>query len=81
MRENEKRESEKMLEIIHENRRKVWEKKMKRNKIKDIIQNVVIVLIIIVFIGACRYLTQDRKKAIQNCMKNHSQNYCERISG
>ena len=74
-------ESKKMLEIIHENRKKVWGKKVKQNNIREGIKDVLLVLSIIAFIASCIYLTNDRKKAVNNCMKNHSQNYCERISG
>lgn len=77
----ERKESEEMLNIIHQNHKVVYERKLKKAKIINNIQNVLLVIAIIVFVFMIIYLTADRKQAIKNCMKNHSQNYCERISG
>ena len=86
MRKNEKaelerKENEEMLNIIHRNHKIVYERKLKKAKVINNIQNVLLVIAMIVFVYMIIYLTADRKKAIQNCIKNHSQNYCERISG
>ena len=81
---NDRIESEKMLEIIHENHKKQLEKKVVTKSLINVlglVKGILIIVLSVLFIIACIYLTQDRKKAIKNCMKNHSQNYCERISG
>ena len=40
-----------------------------------------IILLIGLFIIACINLTKQKNEAVNNCMKNHSKNYCERIAG
>lgn len=77
----EKRESEEMLNIIHENHKQSYDKQIKRTKFINKMQNLSIVIFGLIFIVMIIYLTADRKKAIKNCEKNHSTNYCERISG
>lgn len=83
MEKNEKveLESEEMLEIIHNNHKTAYEKNLKRAKAVDKIQNLLIFAGIVLFIVVAVFLTIDRKQAIKNCEKNHSRNYCERISG
>lgn len=80
-RELERRESEEMLNIIHNNHKIAYDKSLKKAKTINKIQNVLLVLSAIIFVVVVMYLTADRKKAIENCKKNHSTKYCERISG
>ena len=73
-------ESKKMLEIIHQNHKKVI-KKQHTNNIKEIIKSILLVGSIALFIFVCIILTNQKNDAVNNCMKNHSRNYCERIAG
>lgn len=73
-------ESKKMLEIIHQNHKKV-NKKQPTNNIKEIIKSILLVGSIALFIFVCIMLTNQKNDAVNNCMKNHSRNYCERIAG
>ena len=77
----ERRESEEMLNIIHNNHKIAYDKQNKKSKVINKIQNALIIIFVVIFIVMIAYLTADRKKAIKNCEKNHSANYCERISG
>ena len=79
--ELERKESEEMLEIIHNNHKAVYERNLKKSKIIDKLQNIVIVALLLLLGTLMIYFTADRKEAIKNCEKNHSRNYCERISG
>lgn len=73
-------ESKKMLEIIHQNHKKV-NKKQPKNNIKEIIKSILLVGSIALFIFVCIILTNQKNDAVNNCMKNHSKSYCERIAG
>lgn len=77
-------ESKKMLDIIHQNHKKQLEKKVTAKSLINVLglaKGILIILLIVVFVIACINLTKQRNEAINNCMKNHSRNYCERISG
>ena len=77
-------ESKKMLDIIHQNHKKQLNKKVEvipAIDIKRIVKSLLIVLGIAVFIITCINLTKQKNKAVNNCMKNHSHSYCERIAG
>lgn len=77
-------ESKKMLDIIHQNHKKQLNKKVEvipAIDIKRIVKSLLIVLGIAVFIIVCINLTKQKNEAVNNCMKNHSKNYCERIAG
>lgn len=77
-------ESKKMLNLIHENHKKQLNKKVEDIPAIDIIRivkSLLIVLGIAVFIIVCINLTKETNDAVNNCMKNHSRSYCERIAG
>ena len=77
-------ESKKMLDIIHQNHKKQLNKKIEvipAIDIMRIVKSLLIVLGIAVFIIVCINLTKQKNEAVNNCMKNHSKNYCERIAG
>ena len=77
-------ESKKMLDIIHQNHKKQLNKKVEVIPAIDIMRiakSLLIVLGIAVFIIVCINLTRQKNEAVNNCMKNHSKNYCERIAG
>ena len=77
-------ESKKMLDIIHQNHKKQLEKKVTAKSLIDIlglVKGILIVLVIGLFIIVCINLTKQKNEAVNNCMKNHSKNYCERIAG
>lgn len=77
-------ESKKMLDIIHQNHKKQLNKKVEdipAIDIKRIVKSLLIVLGIAVFIIVCINLTKQKNEAVNNCMKNHSHSYCERIAG
>lgn len=77
-------ESKKMLDIIHQNHKKQLEKKVSAKSLIDVLglgKGILIVLVIGLFIITCINLTKQKNKAVNNCMKNHSKNYCERIAG
>ena len=77
-------ESKKMLDIIHQNHKKQLEKETTTKSLIDILglaKGILIVLVIALFIIACINLTKQKNEAVNNCMKNHSKNYCERIAG
>ena len=77
-------ESKKMLDIIHQNHKKQLNKKVEvipTIDIMRIVKSLLIVLGIAVFIIVCINLTKQKNEAVNNCMKNHSKNYCERIAG
>ena len=77
-------ESKKMLDIIHQNHKKQLNKKVEvipAIDIMRIVKSLLIVLGIAVFIIVCINLTKQKNEAVNNCMKNHSRNYCERIAG
>lgn len=79
--EFEEQESKEMLDIIHNNCIKIRNNKKRVNKINKMLNKFIIILVII-FIGSLMvFLNNDRKEAINNCMKNHSENYCTKISG
>ena len=79
--ELEQIESEEMLNIIHNNCEKIKNSKKRINKINTTLNKAIIILVII-FIGAfIMFLNKDHKEAMNNCMKNHSENYCTRITG
>lgn len=82
MKKNEKNlESEKMLNIIHENHKKAYNKVQNEEKTKDKIFKILMVGLISIAIIGCVFLTKDRKEAINNCMKNNSETYCTKITG
>ena len=77
-------ESKKMLDIIHQNNKKQLEKKVTAKSLIDFLglaKGILIILLIVLFIIACINLTKQKNEAVNNCMKNHSKNYCERIAG
>lgn len=77
-------ESKKMLDIIHENHKKQLEKKVSAKSLIDVlglVKGILIILVSVLFIIACVNLTKQKNEAVNNCMKNHSRNYCERIAG
>ena len=77
-------ESKKMLDIIHQNHKKQLEKKVSAKSLIDVlglVKGILIVLVIGLFIITCINLTKQKNEAVNNCMKNHSKNYCERIAG
>ena len=77
-------ESKKMLDIIHQNHKKQLNKNVEvipAIDIMRIVKSLLIVLGIAVFIIVCINLTKQKNEAVNNCMKNHSKNYCERIAG
>lgn len=77
-------ESKKMLDIIHQNHKKQLNKKIEvipAIDIMRIVKSLLIVLGIAIFIIVCINLTKQKNEAVNNCMKNHSKNYCERIAG
>lgn len=79
--EFEEQESKEMLDIIHNNCIKIRNNKKRVNKINKMLNKFIIILVII-FIGSLMvFLNNDRKEAINNCMKNHSETYCKKISG
>ena len=76
-------ESKKMLDIIHENHKRQLNKKVEvihTIDIKRIVKSLLIVLGIALFIMVCINLTKETNEAVNNCMKNHLRNYCERIA-
>lgn len=77
-------ESKKMLDIIHQNHKKKLEKKATAKSLIDVlglVKGILIILVSVLFIIACINLTKQKNEAINNCMKNHSRSYCERIAG
>lgn len=77
-------ESKKMLDIIHQNHKKQLEKKATAKSLIDVlglVKGILIILVSVLFIIACINLTKQKNEAVNNCMKNHSKNYCERIAG
>lgn len=77
-------ESKKMLDIIHQNHKKQLEKKVTAKSLIDMLglaKGILTILLIGLFIIACINLTTQKNEAVNNCMKNHSKNYCERIAG
>lgn len=77
-------ESKKMLDIIHQNHKKQLEKKVTAKSLIDVLglaKGILIILVSVLFIIACVNLTKQKNEAVNNCMKNHSKNYCERIAG
>lgn len=77
-------ESKKMLDIIHQNHKKQLEKKVTAKSLIDVlglVKGILIILVGVLFIIACVNLTKQKNEAVNNCMKNHSKNYCERIAG
>lgn len=77
-------ESKKMLDVIHQNHKKQLEKKVTAKSLIDVLglaKGILIVLVSVLFIIACVNLTKQKNEAVNNCMKNHSKNYCERIAG
>lgn len=77
-------ESKKMLDIIHQNHKKQLEKKVTAKSLIDVLglaKGILIILLSVLFIIACINLTKQKNEAVNNCMKNHSKNYCERIAG
>lgn len=77
-------ESKKMLDIIHQNHKKQLEKKVTAKSLIDVlglVKGILIILVSVLFIIACINLTKQKNEAVNNCMKNHSKNYCERIAG
>lgn len=77
-------ESKKMLDIIHQNHKKQLEKKVTARSLIDVLglaKGILIILVSVLFIIACINLTKQKNEAVNNCMKNHSKNYCERIAG
>lgn len=77
-------ESKKMLDLIHQNHKNQLEKKVSAKSLIDILgltKGILIILLIGLFIIACINLTKQKNEAVNNCMKNHSKNYCERIAG
>ena len=77
-------ESKKMLNIIHQNHKKQLEKKVIAKSLIDVlglVKGILIVLVIGLFIIVCINLTKQKNEAVNNCMKNHSHSYCERIAG
>lgn len=77
-------ESKKMLDIIHQNHKKQLEKKVTARSLIDVLglaKGILIILVSVLFIIACVNLTKQKNEAVNNCMKNHSKNYCERIAG
>lgn len=77
-------ESKKMLNMIHQNHKKQLEKKVSAKSLIDILglaKGILIILLIGSFIITCINLTKQKNEAVNNCMKNHSKNYCERIAG
>lgn len=77
-------ESKKMLDIIHQNHKKQLEKKVIAKSLIDVlglVKGILIVLVIGLFIIVCINLTKQKNEAVNNCMKNHSKNYCVRIAG
>lgn len=82
MKKNERNlESEKMLNIIHENHKKAYNKVQNEEKSRDKRFKILMVGLISIAIIGCVILTNDRKEAINNCMKNNSETYCTKISG
>lgn len=77
-------ESKKMIDIIHQNHKKQLEKKVTAKSLIDVlglVKGILIILLIVLFIIACINLTKQKNEAVNNCMKNHSHSYCERIAG
>lgn len=75
-------ESEKMLNIIHENHKKAYNKIQKEEKSKEKRFKIVMVVLIAIAVVGCILLAQNRKDAINNCMgKGYSETYCTKISG
>lgn len=77
-------ESKKMLDIIHQNHKNQLEKKVTVKPLIDVAglaKGILTILLIVLFIIACVNLTKQKNEAVNNCMKNHSKNYCERIAG
>ena len=74
-------ESEEMLNIIHENHRKAYNKIQREEKTKDKRFKIIMASLVIIAMIGCIHLTQNRKDAINKCMKNHSETFCVRISG
>lgn len=83
MKKNERNlESEKMLNIIHENHKRAYNKVQKEEKIRDKRFKILMVGLIAIAIIGCVFLEKDNEKAINNCMKKgNSEAYCVRISG
>lgn len=82
MKKNERNlESEKMLNIIHENHKKSYNKVQKEERTRDKRFKIIMVGLIAIAIIGCVFLAKDRNEAINNCMKNHSEAYCTEISG
>lgn len=77
-------ESKKMLNIIHQNNKKQLKKKVTAKSLIDVLglaKGILIILLIGLLIITCINLTKQKNEAVNNCMKNHSKNYCERIAG
>lgn len=70
-------ESKKMLEIIHENRKRVYKENLKKEK-KENKKNIAI--IVLALIGVALVLTFSYKyneKQVANCMESgHTENFC-----
>lgn len=83
MKKNERNlESEKMLNIIHENHKKAYNKVQNEEKVRDKRFKILMVGLIAIAIIGCIFLTKDNKEAINNCIaKGNSETYCTRISG
>lgn len=83
MKKNERNlESEKMLNIIHENHKKTYNKVQKEEKVRDKRFKILMVGLIAISIIGCIFLTKDNEEAINNCIaKGNSETYCTRISG
>lgn len=83
MKKNERNlESDKMLNIIHENHKKAYNKLQKEEKVNDRRFKILMVGLISIAIVSFIFLTKDREEAINNCMaKGNSEAYCVRISG
>lgn len=83
MKKNERNlESEKMLNIIHENHKKAYNKVQKEEKGRDKRFKILMVGLIAIAIIGCIFLTKDNEEAINNCIaKGNSETYCTRISG
>lgn len=83
MKKNERNlESEKMLNIIHENHKKAYNKVKKEEKVRDKRFKILMVGLIAIAIIGCIFLAKDNEEAINNCIaKGNSETYCTRISG
>lgn len=83
MKKNERNlESEKILNIIHENHKKAYNKVQKEERSRDKRFKILMVGLIAIAIIGCIFLTKDNEEAINNCIaKGNSEKYCTRISG